>query len=367
MNKAIYLCAAAALAMASCSNDELVEVAKNDTINFRTVVGLNTKGAETTTANFNTKELWVTTFLPGSNAAKLFNEKQYKLVDGSWTGHQYWGDNASLTFYLTSPGLKDWAAADALTATSKDIEGVMVKDKINDQIDYVYAETTIAKPTSTTPSTVTLKHAMSQIQIKAKNSGSYKYEVKGIRISNVNSKGNFNLSTGTWSSLNDVKKYEVVYDSPRELTSDAQDIMVAKSVSTEDNAMLIPQTTTPWITTTKDAAATGSYISVLVNITTDAGAAVYPKGSTASAKTYGWVAVPVTFNWTSGNKYIYTLDFTKGAGRVDPVDPGTDVKPGETGKDPDKGEPVLGNDMIKFTVTVDTWTTQNQSDTDMKS
>ena len=39
MNKAIYLCAAAALAMASCSNDELVEVAKNDAINFRTVVG----------------------------------------------------------------------------------------------------------------------------------------------------------------------------------------------------------------------------------------------------------------------------------------------------------------------------------------
>ena len=43
MNKKIYLCAVAALALASCSNDETVEIAKGDAINFRTSVGLNTR------------------------------------------------------------------------------------------------------------------------------------------------------------------------------------------------------------------------------------------------------------------------------------------------------------------------------------
>ena len=35
MNKKIYLCAVAALALASCSNDETVEVAKQSAISFR--------------------------------------------------------------------------------------------------------------------------------------------------------------------------------------------------------------------------------------------------------------------------------------------------------------------------------------------
>ena len=49
MNKKIYLCAVAALALASCSNDETVEVAKQSAISFRSVVGLNTRAVETTT------------------------------------------------------------------------------------------------------------------------------------------------------------------------------------------------------------------------------------------------------------------------------------------------------------------------------
>ena len=51
MNKAIYLCAAAALALASCSNDETVEMAQQKGISFRAVTGLNTRASEVTTTN----------------------------------------------------------------------------------------------------------------------------------------------------------------------------------------------------------------------------------------------------------------------------------------------------------------------------
>ena len=51
MNKSIFWCAVAALALASCSNDETVEVAKGNAISFRAVTGLNTRGVETTQTN----------------------------------------------------------------------------------------------------------------------------------------------------------------------------------------------------------------------------------------------------------------------------------------------------------------------------
>ena len=75
---------------------------------------------------------------------------------------------------------------------------------------------------------------------------------------------------------------------------------------------------------------------------------------------FAWASVPVSFTWVRGNKYIYTLDFTNGAGKVDPVDPGTDWKKDEPQKDPDKGQDILG-EPIKFTVTVNPWTPENKN------
>lgn len=65
MNKMIYLCAAAALTLASCSNDETVEVAQQKGISFRAVTGLNTRASEVTTANLS--EILVTAFWDANN------------------------------------------------------------------------------------------------------------------------------------------------------------------------------------------------------------------------------------------------------------------------------------------------------------
>lgn len=96
----------------------------------------------------------------------------------------------------------------------------------------------------------------------------------------------------------------------------------------------------------------GAYLAVKVNITTTSGARVYPD---ASVGEYDWVAVPVGTNWVAGQKYVYTLDFSNGAGKVDPEKP----MPGPT--DPFKpGEDVLGS-AIKFTVTVTPWTSASEN------
>ena len=91
---------------------------------------------------------------------------------------------------------------------------------------------------------------------------------------------------------------------------------------------------------------------------------VYPKDATQDTQC-GWTAVAIpTLKWESGKKYIYNLDLTFGAGVVDPVQPnpdGTDiVKPGEPGKDPGKGDEILGKEIF-FKVDVKTWEPTDQN------
>ena len=137
--------------------------------------------------------------------------------------------------------------------------------------------------------------------------------------------------------------YEATYaGSEKTLTGTAASIMAVE----DDNAMLIPQQLIAWTPDTdKTNTNKGAYLAVKVNITTKDGARVYP-----SVGEYDWVAVAVNTKWEPGQKYVYTLDFSNGAGKVDPEKP----MPGPT--DPFKpGEDVLGS-AIKFTVTVTPWT-----------
>lgn len=125
-----------------------------------------------------------------------------------------------------------------------------------------------------------------------------------------------------------------------------------------DNAMLLPQQLTAWTPETdKKNANNGAYIALKIQITTKDGARVYP----AKAKgDYDWAAVAINTNWEARKKYVYTLDFSNGAGKVDPekpqpVDPTDPFKPGED---------ILGG-PIKFKVTVADWIPAVQPDIEM--
>lgn len=118
-----------------------------------------------------------------------------------------------------------------------------------------------------------------------------------------------------------------------------------------DNAMLLPQQLVAWTSATDPTNnANGAYIALKIQITTKDGARVYPaKGD------YDWAAVAIGTNWEAGKKYVYTLDFSNGAGKVDPekkkpVDPTDPFNPGED---------ILGK-PIKFTVTVTPWVPADQ-------
>ena len=170
-----------------------------------------------------------------------------------------------------------------------------------------------------------------------------------------------NSGLTSWDFKVDSKvKYEVVYDDAKELTAEGMSVMKTEG----DNAMLIPQIVTGWIGSGStaddfDSYIGGTYISLLLNVKSAlSGKYIYPAGSTEAAQTYGWAAVSTNnTTWSSGKKYIYTLDLSNGCGSVDPVDPGTGVTPDGT-KDPVKGDVIFGK-KIKFNVTVADWTAGN--------
>lgn len=144
--------------------------------------------------------------------------------------------------------------------------------------------------------------------------------------------------------------YAVEYaTTPRTLAADAATMMGTAN----DNAMLLPQQLVAWTPETdKVNTNKGAYIALKIQITTKDGARVYP----AKAKgDYDWAAVAINTKWEAGKKYVYTLDFSNGAGKVNPekpqpVDPTDPFKPGED---------ILGK-PIKFTVIVTPWAPADQ-------
>ena len=350
MNKAIYIYAAAALTLASCSSDEVIRQAERaDTISFRSVVGLNTRAVNMTQDKLENEGMYVTTFTP--DGERLYGETQYTLTGGAWVSNppQKWGGNSQLSFFLTSPKLSEWATDFELTADNKAQELLItIGEDIPTQKDYVVAYLPNAnKDEFNKPTEAHLKHLLSSVVIKAKNTNdAFVYQVKGIRLNGVNRRASVNfLTESARHCAIDTKSYELTYSTAVTLNGESQSLM-----GSAQNAILAPQPEEGTLAQRWDGSApalsTQSYISVLVNITSKYGAQVYPAGGG-----FGWVAIGLPYEWESGKKYVYTLDFSDGAGRVDP-NPGDAVHPGVG--DPALGKPILGK-RVKFGIAVSPW------------
>ena len=366
MNKSIYICAAAAMMLASCSNDEVVEQAQENAISFRSMMGANTRGVVADVSNLNT--LCVTAY-QGTN---LHFDNVIFQKDGTGFFNSakpyYWPETGELTFTVLSG---NWSGTrDFTSSTEQWMKNVTIDDDISKQEDMTY----VSKVRGTKADygkvgvPLEMKHALVQVQLNAKNTNpNYVYKVKGFRLNNVVSNGDFDFKNEEWNANGKGnikhKTLEVTYDTPIDLTADAKSIM-----GTAGNAMVIPCTSLQWIVgggsfevpLSADAqpqASTieGAFFSVLVNIQMKLGATVYPD----KVGGYAWVAIPVNYQWAQqhGKKFTYTLDFSNGAGRVDPVDPGTDW---DASKDPAKAQPVLGG-LIRFGVTVSVWGTDDKN------
>lgn len=374
MNKAIYLCAAAALALASCSNDETVEIAQQKGISFRAIAGLNTRAVETTQENL--ASMWVTAYENNATTA-YYSDVKYTREGTSNTfvsNPQYnWLKGKTINFLALSPQATDWPATNNITFNNADFEAVftdVTPDKdINKQKDLMIGKASGTENNDANGLDLTLNHVLSQIQIQAQhNNKAYTYTIKGVRIASVKAKGTYTLSTDAWTQGTEYQTYDVILDNPIILDGENKKtaVLMKQIGQAYDNAMLIPQQLTAWAgdkDNSGDNFDKGSYISLLLNVKSNGGSYIYPSGATKDTEC-GWAAVAIGTNWEAGKKYIYTLDLSNGCGKVDPVEPNEDpqnpiVKPQPDGNDPDKGEKIFG-DPIKFDVTVTGWADQSE-------
>ncbi len=374
MNKAIYFVAAASLALASCSNDETLDMGNQKGISFRTVAGLNSRVAEVTQSNL--KGMSVTAYENGADDA-YFTDVNYTREGQTNTfvsNPEYnWLRGKTLNFLALATSADAWTAAKTVTfdKTANTYKTVLTDytpdADISKHQDLMIGTASGTENNAANGLDLTLRHILSQIEVRAKNTNAaYAYSIKGVRIVAVEGTGTYtSTETTPWDLTGTSKvKYEVVYDDAKELTAEGMSVMKTEG----DNAMLIPQYVMGWIPGTMgvstandfDSYMGGTYISLLLNVKSAlSGKNIYPAGSTEAAKTYGWAAVSTNnTTWSSGKKYIYTLDLSNGCGSVDPVDPGTDVTPDGT-KDPVKGDKIFG-DPIKFDVGVVGWFSNGQ-------
>ena len=341
MKKLYFLMLGAlAVSMAACSDEEpSLRKTDGEAIDFRPGFS-GSRAAETTNANL--KSITVTA-IDSLGGANYFTDLTFnKGSDGFFTSSPvyFWpGDDRSLTFYAYSPTMDELNADITIDASTKEMTGFVVADSIKDQVDFV---TAVAKGNKSSNEAsgveLTFKHQLSQIELQARSdSKAYKTEVAGMRIGRVEyMASSFDFATSKWTL--DEWHDTFVYSSsctPVVLGSDPVSIM-----GDAGNAMLLPQTLYPWNPVgDPDNAARERYLGALVRVTTVDGDVVFPLPG--SNKTYDWVALPLSGTWEAGKHYVYTLDFTKGAGYIDP-------------DGPNPGKPVIQGE-IKLDVDVSDW------------
>lgn len=348
-----------ALMMSGCSSDEIVGLQQDSPISFRTVLSRQTRATSSTSSTLNTFN--VTAWKEGDNRSQdvaFIDQVDYeKGQDGNYTSvtKYYWPKGSTLEFYAYAPKASN---VNGIVRNSELSYTVTPLADTDNQIDLLFAKNSGNK-TANALSGVTLnfRHAMSQIQIKVKNTEpSLKFIITGWKIAGVDGSATFafddnieNTSLAASGSQNTLNRnmwsgndtYTANFS--KEVTKTLNGASAA--VALDGSAILIPQAA-PKATGYSGTDPTnnplkGAYIAI------EYGAVNAATGDEiVSAGTMGcW---PVDFDWFPGYRYCYTVDMAEFGYK-------------ENGKD--DPEPVMDGAEIKFVqISVDTWLPQNDND-----
>ena len=396
MNKSTFALAALALIAASCTKTEVVGSGPETSgsgINFSAYTAKPTKAAQTDVKKENFGQFNVTAIAANGSRAVYFEDVTFKkdnLSDPStvWESEKpYFWPAFALDFYAYN---RPQHAEMFIPKTSTSGVTLYVKTNtdITKQEDLVaaYAGGQIESNNNGNNATpLTFNHYLTQVVVNAKNANAtYKVEVCGVKLANLSQDGTYtffnktdaenvikNKMVANGDNVNSLTSvdYTATFAS-KTLESAAQLVMPTISIGTESDPAtttgrwyLIPQTVKAWDQANNknnasvEAKNNGTYLALKVKITANNGALnIYPY-----APGYAWMAVPVGIAFEQGKKYNVTLDFFsgtgKGAGYVDPEDPG------ELDGDPntyDNGKKIIGG-AIKFDATVVEWVTPDEA------
>lgn len=337
--------------LTGCHGDDAED--NGNVIRFDTTVG----GITTTRATYTSDNFAAFNVTAVGDAAAYFeNLGVTRQSDNSWqtASTKYW-PAYPLRFYGYAPAsLQDRAV---ITTDVQKITGFKPVSKASEQVDVITAYVLANQNSAGGAAVLDFKHALSQIEILAKNGQPDKYtiEVIGVKVCQVPSTADLIFQTTsdgypTWSATSGNEDFIIKGTTAATLDETPRSIMFGT-----DNFLMVPQTLTPWSATATNNG--GAYISVLCRIKDELGNCIYPDDGSK----YGFAALPISQTWQTGHKYTYTLAFfTNGGGAgcidpnpvnpEDPDDPDVDPDPAGPGKGP--GDLVVPESEVPISVTV---------------
>lgn len=381
--KKYFIGAAALLAFTACSNDETVDLNQDGNVISFAVTANNPSRAVTSEVFNNAKKPEsFTVYAAHGDKTYFTNETFTKDASDNYTSAatHYWPSTGEVSFlaFRNNFGNLTWNP-DAASS----ISNFTIPANASDQKDFIYAFTKKAK-TATGQTTLNFRHGLAQVVFKAKVTNPNLFvEIEGVSVCNAKNTGTFTFpftgvtddnhqdategafdftagTQGTWSAQSGKVNYTLAFPNVKIANGHTENLTAHDAARETDvnTLLLLPQNTTAWAVTggpgspvtVKPADQNGAYFLVKCKIRNVASpSATDPNGGVTADDVYLWgtkdeaqnVAVPATFNWLQGKKYIITFVFGNGNGgyNPDPTTPGTEP------------EPVLV--PISFTITVD--------------
>ena len=401
--KKLFFFAIAALGLAACSNDEVVQTnatSEANEISFRPLATGMTRAAD---EHFNVAndQFAATAFHKGTTSGAYFDNITFKTTDGtafnSQSSKYYWPSGYNLDFYAYAPLSSEvgGSGSAAVTRSAYNTFVVTPGTDVPNQPDFVYAVTknwgkkktaeTWEAPDGhrigggATGITINFRHAESKVAFKLANTNTnLKITVGNVTIGNLrgsetftwngvtdgtsatsaadaNTDGKYTSGTltylnGTWTATSaQTSTYTVTMESAASYNI-FNGIVAAKNLYSSNPAsnydmILIPQAlnvATTYASSSAGAAFNGANIQIQIKIQ-NAATDDYILGDAEAFVTAMWPLTALT--WLPGHKYTYTVDLASGGYNLTNVE-GTD----------ENLDPVLtASEIVFVSVTVDDW------------
>ena len=303
MRKSLVMCGIAALAFASCTQNEVLNVNENRAINFDGFVGKPTKAAVNSVDDLTAFQVFGGY---GTNdALNYVNVYDDVAVTRSgnagsytWTPAEtkYWQQGYTYTFNAYAPALGNGTA-------SVDANGVTITDFVasDGETDLLIAETKTVDATIAIPSDAvqfTFNHVLSMIRFTFSTTlKGVDITISDLKVNQVPNKATYTATAagGNWETMDNNSKADYSLTVSGSITSDNS---TGKKSSSEK--IVIPQSFTTGLTVTFKLSATGALTLNNVEHT---------------------VTLPTTA-WVKGKRYNYDAEITK-----DNIDPSGSLSP----------------------------------------
>lgn len=391
MKKHLVLGALAVLSLAACTKSEVVELNKGNEISLTAVTGKNlTKAADgyCNSAKPNDFKVWASTT---TGKKVYFKDETYTLSSGTYksaTAHYWPAENLD---FFAAKNHNGTVTFDPSAAVPFTFTGYTVNSTVSAQTDFIYAVNKDQAKGSGT-ATLNFRHALSQIEFKAKNSNSsIRVFIDGIKVANVKSKGNFEVTEetegtfedhthtfdplhpdsdtrpagtrGVWKNQDLNATYSVSLTEVDLASGETENLTYASGEYNTNSMYLLPQALSVWdgSVAAESLGQDKAYFVVNALIYNVADPSV-PFVKADNVVLWGtndgsgnWstkpiaVKIPTGQTWEDGKRYVYTFNFTTY---------------GTGGTDPSTGDPVLT--PIELTVTVDDFVDAGNTDVNVK-